>query len=52
VPILADVRLQNDPYIGFHVGRMQLPREGVAAKVAREAMREILFESWIECNPQ
>ena len=28
VPIVADVRLQRDPYVGFHVGRMQLPCEG------------------------
>jgi hypothetical protein len=34
VPILADVRLRCDPHVGFHVGRMQLPHEGVAAKVA------------------
>jgi len=27
VLVLADVRLQHDPYIGFHVGRMQLPHK-------------------------
>ena len=52
VPISADVRLQRDPYVRFHIGRMQLPREGLAAKLAGEAMRDILFASWLECNPR
>ena len=43
--IPANVRLQRDPYVGFHVGRMQLPREGLGAKLAEEAMRDILFAS-------
>ena len=47
VPIPAYVILQRDPYVGFHVGRMQLPREGLAAKLAREAMRDIcLHHGW------
>ena len=52
VPIPADVRLQRDPYVGFHVGRMQLPCEGLAAKLVGEAMRDILFASWLERNPR
>ena len=52
VPIPADVRLCRGPHVGFHVGRMQLPHEGVAAKVARERMRDVLFSSWLECNPE
>jgi len=51
VPVPANVRLQNDPYVGFHVGRMALPREGLAAKEAGERMRDILFASWVERNP-
>ena len=50
VPVPADIRLQHDPFVGFHVGRMQLPREGVAAKLAGEAMRDVLFASWLERN--
>ena len=38
-------------YVGFHVGKMQLPCEGLDAKLAREAMRDILFASWLEHNP-
>ena len=49
VPVPADIRLQHDPFVGFHVGRMQLPRE-VAAKLAGEAMRDVLFASWLERN--
>ena len=52
VPLPAHVRLQRDPYVGFHVGRMQLPCEGLAAKLAGEAMRDILFASWLERNPR
>lgn len=52
VPVPAAVRLQRDPHVGFHVGRMQLPREGLAAKEAGEAMRDILFASWLERNPE
>ena len=52
MPIPADVRLQRDPYVGFHVGRMQLPHEGLATKLAGEAMRDILFASWLERNPR
>ena len=52
VPIFADVRLQRDPYVGFHIRRMQLPHEGLAAKLAGEAMRDILFASWVERNLQ
>ena len=48
VPVPADIRLQHDPFVKFHVGRMQLPREGVAAKLAGEAMRDVLFASWLE----
>ena len=51
VPIPTHVRLQRDPYVGFHVGRMQLPREGLATEMAGEAMRDILFASWVEHNP-
>ena len=50
IPVPANVRLQRDPYVGFHVGRMQLPCEGVAAKLEGEAMRQILFTSWLERN--
>ena len=52
VPLPAHGRLQHDPYVGFHVGRMQLPCEGLAAKLAGEAMRDILFASWLERNPR
>ena len=52
VPVPADERLQRDPHVGFHVGRMQLPREGLPAKLVGEAMREVLFSSWFERNPQ
>ena len=48
--VSANVRLQRDPYVGFHIGRMQLPRKGVAAKLEGEAMRQILFTSWLKCN--
>ena len=51
VPIPANIHLQHGPYVGFHVGRMQLPREGLVAKLQGEAMREILFRSWLERNP-
>ena len=52
MPVPADIRLQHDPFVGFHVGRMQLPREVVAAKLAGEAMRDVLFASWLEWNPE
>jgi len=52
VPLPVDVRLQNDPHVGFHVERMQLPCEGLATKVAGEAMRDALFTSWVERHPQ
>ena len=51
VPVLADVRFQHDLHVDFHVGRIQLPRQGLATKVAGEAMQDILFASWLECNP-
>ena len=52
VLVPTDERLQRDPHVGFHVGQMQLPREGLPAKLAGEAMREVLFSSWLERNPQ
>ena len=52
VPILADERLQRDPHVDFHVGRMQLSCEGLPTKLAGEAMREVLFSSWLEYNPR
>ena len=52
VPVPANVRLQHHLHVGFHVERMQLFHEGLAAKVVGEAMRDILFASWLECNPQ
>ena len=52
VPVPADERLQRDPHVGFHVGWMQLPCEDLPAKVAGEAMREVLFSLWLERNPQ
>lgn len=52
VPVPADFRIQNDPYVGFHAGRMRLPREGEAAKLAGEEMRDVLFASWLERNPE
>ena len=51
VSIPTDIHLQHDPYVGFHVGRMQLPREGLATKLQGEATRKILFRSWLEQNP-
>jgi hypothetical protein len=50
VPIPGDVRLRRDPHVEFHVGRMQLPHEGVVAKIAGEKMRDVLFSSWLERN--
>jgi hypothetical protein len=52
IHIPADVRLRCDPHVGFHVGMMQLPHEGVAAKVAGERMMNVLFSSWLERNPK
>ena len=52
VPISVDVRLRHDPHVGFHVGRMQLSHEGVAAKVAGERMRNVLFSSRLERNSE
>ena len=52
MPIPADLRLQHDPYVGFYVGGMQLPHEGLGAKLAGEAMRDVLFASWLERNPR
>jgi len=52
VPLPANVRLQHDPYVGFYIGRMQLPCDGLVAKLEEEAMRDILFASWIECKPK
>jgi len=52
VPVPTNVRLQNDPHIGFHIGRMQLPCEGLPTKLEGEALRDILFALWIECNSQ
>jgi len=52
VPVLEDVRLQRDSYVGFYVGRMQILHEGLAAKLEGEIMRDILFASWVERNPQ
>ena len=52
VLVPADIRLQHDPYVVFHVGRMQLVCEGLAAKVAGEAIQNILFASWLDRNPQ
>ena len=44
--IPADIIFQRDLYVGFHVRRMQFLCEGLAAKLAGEAMRDILFASW------
>ena len=52
VSIPLDVRFQRDPYVGFHLGRMQLLHEGLDAKLAEEAMKDILFASWLERNPR
>ena len=52
VPIPGDERLQRDPHVGFHVGQMQLLCKGLLAKVAGEAMKEVLFSLWLERNPQ
>ena len=52
VHVPANCRIQNDPYVGFHAGRMRLPREGEAAKLAGEEMRDVLFASWLEENPE
>jgi len=43
VPVPVDVRLQHDPHVGFHVGRMQLPCEGLATKLEGENMRDIIY---------
>jgi hypothetical protein len=52
VIIPANFKLQYDPYVKFHVGRMQLPREGEAAKIVGKEMRNVLFSSWMESNPK
>lgn len=39
----TNVRLCHDPYVGFDVERMQLPHEGLAAKIAGKEMTETLF---------
>ena len=52
VPVPADCRIRNDPYVGFHAGRMRLPREGEVAKIVGEKMRDVLFASWLERNPE
>lgn len=49
--VLANYRIQNDPYVGFHVGMMRLPREGEVAKIAGGEMKDVLFASWLEKNP-
>jgi hypothetical protein len=51
VLIHVDVKLRRDLHVGFHVRRMQLPHVGVAAKVAGERMRNVLFSSWLERIP-
>ena len=51
VPVPTNICLQHDLYVGFHVGRMQLPCEGLAAKLQREAMKKILLRLWLEQNP-
>ena len=51
-PIPVDVRLQRDLYVGFYIGKMQLLCESLATKLAGEAMRDILFTSWVKRNPQ
>lgn len=48
----ADYRLQNDPYVGFHAGRMQLPRERKVVKIDGEDMKDMLFSSWLEKNSE
>ena len=47
----AYCRIRNDPYVAFHAG-MRLPREGEAAKIAGEEIRDVLFASWLERNPE
>ena len=48
VPMHVDVRFQHDPYVGFHVGRMQLPREGLDAKLAcRTPCKCLLFDTFL-----
>ena len=41
----TNYRFQNDPYVGFHAGRMRLPRDGETTKIAREEMKDVLFSS-------
>ena len=52
VLVPADHRLQNDLHVGFPLGRMRLPRKGKAAKIAGEEIRDVLFPSWLERNPE
>ena len=42
IPVPADERLQRDPYVGFHVGRMQLPSEGLPAKLVDTISRHVM----------
>ena len=46
----AYCRLHNDSYVGFHAGRMRLPREGEAAKIVGEEVRDVLFSSCLKIN--
>ena len=48
----TDCRLRNDFYVGFHAGRIQLPREGETAKIVGNKMRNVLFSSLLEINPE
>ena len=52
VHIHADVGLRRDPHVGFCMGMMQLLYEDVAANVAGLRMKNVLFLSWLECNPE
>ena len=45
-------RFWNDPHVGFHAGRMRLPRKGETTKIVGEEMRDVLFSSWLEKNPE
>ena len=45
VHVPTNYRLRNDPYVGFHAGRMRLPREGETTKITKEDMRDVLFSS-------
>ena len=51
LPRPADVRIRMDAFAGRHRGPQRLVNEGNYAKLAGERMRQALFASWLDMNP-